>query len=108
MLDHLHRADDIEKPRLLGQLLDRAHAIGEPRARLLGVMAGSFENRGGGRVDAKHVRDQPRQGLGKQAGPAADVEKIDARQGQSRPALSSLKWRTIKSRAQPSRIGFTR
>jgi hypothetical protein len=47
VLDHLHRAHDIDKPRLLRQLLDRAHAISELGARLLGMMACGLD-RGGG------------------------------------------------------------
>ena len=82
VLDHLHRAHDIEPARLVRQLLDRAHAIGEPRARLLGVSARGFD-RGGGRIEADHVRAEPRQRLGEQSGPAADVEEVDARERQA-------------------------
>ena len=77
VLDHFHRAHDIEKPRLLRQLLDRAHAIGELGAGLLGMIAGGVD-RGGRRIDADDIGAEPRQRLGEQSGPAADVEEVDA------------------------------
>ena len=79
MLDHLHGAHDIEKPRLLRQLLDRGGAIGELGARLLGMTAGGLD-RGGRRIDADDIGAKPRQRLGEQSSPAADVEEIDARE----------------------------
>ncbi len=77
MLDHLHRADDIEATLLRGQVLDRRRAIGEPGASFLGMTAGGLD-RDGRRIDADDIGAEPRQRLGEQPGPAADVEEVDA------------------------------
>ena len=106
MLDHFHRAHDIEQPRLLRQRLDRRRPIGEARARLLGMMAGGLD-RGGSRIDADDVGAKPRQRLGEQAGPAADIEQAHARERQAGRRLSP-KCRAIRSRAQAIRTGFRR
>jgi hypothetical protein len=82
VLDHLHRAHDVEAPRLRGELFDRRRAIGEPRAGLLRMAAGR-RDRSGRRIDADDVRAEARQRLGKQPRAAADVEKADP--GERRP-----------------------
>ena len=89
VLDHLHRAHDIEAPRLGGELFDRRCSIGKPGAGLLRMAAGGLD-RGGRRIDADDVRAEARQRLGEQTGAAADVEKLTPASG--RPAApSSLK-----------------
>ena len=104
MLDHLHRADDIEKPRLLRQLLDRGRAIGELGASLLGMIAGGLD-RGGRRIDADDVGAQPRQRLGEQPGPAADVQEVDSGERRADPCLKlEMPHDQVARPADPDRI----
>ena len=78
VLDHLHRAHDVEAPRLCRKLFDRGNAIVEFRARLLS-MAARRVDRGGRRIDGRDVRPEPRERFGEEPRPAADVEEIEAR-----------------------------
>ena len=104
MLDHLHRAHDVEPLRLLRQLLDRAHAIGELGARLLGVTAGGLD-RGGRRIDADDIGAQPRQRLGEQSGPAADVEEVDSGERRADPRLKlEMPHDQVARPADPDRV----
>ena len=68
------------------------------------MMAGGLD-RGGGRVDSDDIGAQPRQGLGEQSGPAADVKEIESRE---RRADLCLKFETphdqVARPADPDRI----
>ena len=88
MLDHFHRARDVEARRLGRKLFDRGNAIVEFRTRLLGVAARRVD-RGGRRIDGRDVRPKPRERFGEEPRPAADVEEIEPRKRRAGPRLTA-------------------
>ena len=77
MLDDLHRQHDVERRAFVGQLFDRARAIGEAGARLVGVAPRRLDI-ARRRVEAGDVGAQSGERLGEQAAPATDVEDRQA------------------------------
>jgi hypothetical protein len=103
MLDHLHRQHDVEA--LAGvHLFHGGAAVVDGEMALVGVQPGC-SNVGSGRIDADHLRAEPRERLAQQPRTTADVEHPQA--GQAVQALDvalEFPCRRIADITEPQRI----